>query len=197
MTQMTDKELHQLIGGCKKHDVKCQKMLYKLFYGFCMGICLRYAPNRDEAAQIMNKGFLMVFTNINKYSMAESFKAWIGRLMVNAAIDSYRVSLKIAYLRDPVMVEFIGDGELHDMDADHKTLLSMIQQLPNDHRIAFNLFVIDGFSHEEIGSMLNISPGISESNLHKARHKLRQMMFEANSSATTNSNNNSLLEIKL
>jgi RNA polymerase sigma-70 factor (ECF subfamily) len=142
----------------------------------------------------MNKGFFMVFTHINKYSNADTFKAWVGRVMINAAVDFYRLRLKIAYLRDPVMNKPAGDGELPDMDLDHQTLLTMIQRLPSDYRVAFNLFVIEGYSHEEIGSMLNISPDISELNLYKARQKLRQMIVEENLSATTNCDNNSFLK---
>jgi RNA polymerase sigma factor (sigma-70 family) len=162
-----------------------------------MGICLRYAPNRDEAVQIMNIGFLRVFTNLDKYNKANSFKAWVGRFMINAAIDFYQTNLKIVHLRNLVMAEPIGDRELPYKDLDNQTLLTMIQRLSNNDRIIFNLFVIEGYSHEEIGSMLNISPDISELNLHKARRKLRKMILETNSSATTNGNNKSLIKIKL
>jgi RNA polymerase sigma-70 factor (ECF subfamily) len=159
-----------------------------------MGICLRYARNRDEAAQIMNRGFFRIFIDIDSYSRRSSFKAWVERAMINASVDFYRSSLKIAHLREVVIAWPAGDEELPEKNLNYQTLLTMIQRLSSDDRIAFNLYVIEGYSHEEIGSMLNISPDISESNLHKARHNLRQMILEENSSDATNCDNNSFLK---
>jgi RNA polymerase sigma-70 factor (ECF subfamily) len=84
---MGEEELHQLINGCVKQDRKSQKMLYKAFYGFSMGICLRYAGNRDEAAEVMNQGFMKVFTHIDRFDTSRPKKAGIGRSMMNASID--------------------------------------------------------------------------------------------------------------
>src|ERR1700744_5975004 len=97
---MGEEELHQLISGCLKQDRKCQKMLYKAFYGFSMGICLRYAGNREEAAEVMNQGFFKVLTRMESYDPAKPFKAWLGRIMVNTSIDYYRSNLKLAYDED-------------------------------------------------------------------------------------------------
>lgn len=169
-------------------------MLYRMFYGFSMGICLRYARNRDEAAQIMNRGFFRIFIDIDSYNRMSSFKAWVARVMVNASVDFYQPNLKIAHLREAVVARPVGDEELPEKSLNYQTFLTMVQRLSSDHRIAFNLFVIEGYSHEEIGSMLNISPDISESNLHKARQKLRQLIVEENLSATINCNNNSFLK---
>ena len=92
---MGEEELHQLIRGCIKQDRKCQKMLYKAFYGFAMGICLRYANNRDEAAEVMNQGFMKVFTHIERFDTTRGpFKAWLGKIMMNVSIDYYRANLK-------------------------------------------------------------------------------------------------------
>jgi DNA-directed RNA polymerase specialized sigma24 family protein len=76
---MGEEELHQLIQGCVKQDRKSQKMLYKAFYGFSMAICLRYAGNRDEAAEVMNQGFFKVFKNIDRYDSDRPFKAWLEK----------------------------------------------------------------------------------------------------------------------
>jgi len=176
---MGEDELHQLIGGCLKQDRKSQKLLYKAFYGFAMGICLRYAVNRDQAAEVLNQGFLKVFTRIESYDAAKPFKAWLGKVMINTSIDHYRANLKMAYTDDLDMAENMSDGELPDRNLNYNDLLNMVQSLPTAYRTVFNLFAIEGYTHEEIGEMLNINAGTSKSNLHKARVKLKQMVLAA------------------
>ena len=178
---MVEEEIHQLIRGCLKQDRKCQKLLYKAFYGFAMGICLRYAGNRDEAAEVMNQGFFKVLTNIGKYDSSKPFKAWLGRIMMNASIDHYRANLKMAYTDDLEQAENISDNDLPDRKLNYDQLLSLVQQLPQAYRTVFNLFAIEGYGHDEIGEMLGISPGTSKSNLHKARHKLKDMILKTES----------------
>lgn len=176
---MGDEELHRLISGCVEQDRKCQKMLYKAFYGFSMGICLRYAGNRDEAAEVMNQGFFKVFTHIDSYDRSRPFKAWLGKIMMNVSIDFYRSNLKMAYTDDLEKAEHLSDGDLSDKNLNYNDLLVMVQQLPNAYRTVFNLFAIEGYSHEEIGEMLGINAGTSKSNLHKARQKLKSMILKA------------------
>jgi len=176
---MGEEELHQLIGGCIKQDRKAQKMLYKAFYGFAMGICLRYAGNRDEAAEVMNQGFFKVFTHIEKFDSNRSFQAWLGRIMINTSIDFYRANLKMAYTEDIETAEHVSHGDLADKNLHYNDLLAMVQRLPPSYRTVFSLFAIEGYSHEEISEMLNTSVGTSKSNLHKARHKLKQMILGA------------------
>jgi RNA polymerase sigma factor (sigma-70 family) len=185
---MGEEELHQLIRGCIKQDRKCQKMLYKAFYGFAMGICLRYAGNRDEASEVMNQGFFKVFTHIESYDTTRPFKAWLGKIMMNVSIDFYRANLKMAYTEDLDKAEHITDGELVDRNLHYNDLITMVQQLPQAYRTVFNLFAIEGYSHEEIATMLNINAGTSKSNLHKARQKLKQMILKADASANNNYN---------
>src|ERR1700712_1527551 len=109
---MGEEELHELIRGCIKQDRKCQKMLYKAFYGFSMGICLRYAGNRDEAAEVMNQGFFKVFTHLERFDSSRSFKAWLGKIMTNTSIDFYRANLKMAYTDDIDEAEDISHSDM-------------------------------------------------------------------------------------
>jgi RNA polymerase sigma factor (sigma-70 family) len=173
---MGEDELQQLIEGCRNQDRKCQKMLYKALYGFAMGICLRYAGNRYEASEIMNTGFFKVMTNMDKYDQAKPFKAWLGRIMMNTSIDYYRANLKIAYTEELDQAEYIGESETISSKLGYDELLKLVQKLPEAYRTVFNLFAIDGYTHEEIGAMLGINPGTSKSNLHKARQKLQKML---------------------
>ena len=180
---MGDKELQQLIHSCIEHDRKGQKMLYKAFYGFSMAICLRYTSDRDKAAEVMNQGFLKVFTHIERYDQRKPFKAWLGKIMINVSIDYYRANLKMAYSDDLETAEHLSDGDYADKSLHYADLLAMVQQLPYAYRTVFNLFAIDGYSLEEIGDMLNINIGTSKSNLHKARQKLKKMILDAEASA--------------
>jgi RNA polymerase sigma factor (sigma-70 family) len=177
---MGEEELHQLVRDCLKDDRLSQKLLYKAFYGFAMGICLRYAANRYEASEIMNQGFFKVFKNLTKYDQTKPFKAWLGRIMVNTSIDYYRSNLKIAHTEELEKADHINDTELADKNLNYNELLDMISQLPRAYRTIFNLYAIEGYSHEEIGKLLNISIGTSKSNLHKAREKLKIMIAQSN-----------------
>jgi RNA polymerase sigma factor (sigma-70 family) len=180
---MGEEELHQLVQGCIKQDRKSQKTLYKAFYGFSMAICLRYAGNRDEAAEVMNQGFFKVFKNIERYDEDRPFKAWLGKIMMNVSIDHYRANLKMAYTEDLENAEHVSDGDYTDKNLNYNDLLDMVQKLPKAYRTVFNLFAIDGYSHDEIAEMLNINAGTSKSNLFKARQKLKQMISDADLSA--------------
>jgi RNA polymerase sigma factor (sigma-70 family) len=175
---MSETELHRLISGCINQDRRSQKMLYKAFYGFSMAICLRYTANKYEAAEVMNQGFYKVFTKVNGYDAARPFKAWLGRIMANTAIDYYRANLKMV-TEDLETAEQIVDVSVPDNHLNYNDLLLMIRQLPQSYRTVFNLFAIDGYSHEEIAEMLNVNIGTSKSNLFKARQKLKQMIMNA------------------
>lgn len=173
---MSDQELQNIIQGCIKQDRASQKMLYKTLYGFGMGICLRYAGNRYEAAEILNSGFFKALTHIKKYDESRPFKAWLGRIMTNTAIDYYRTNLKVAYTEDIDMAPDVSVDESVNAKLNYEDLLALVQKLPNAYRTVFNLYAIDGYSHDEIGAMLGINAGTSKSNLHKARQKLQQMV---------------------
>ena len=175
---MGETELTQILSGCLKQDRKDQKILYKTFYGFAMGICLRYAGNRYEAAEIMNQGFMKVFTNLEKYNPERPFKAWLGRIMINTSINHYRSNLKMAYMDDLEKAEGLSHNEMPDSKLKYDDLLDMVQRLPQAYRTVFNLYAIEGYTHEEIGKMLGISDGTSKSNLFKARDKLKAMIMK-------------------
>ncbi|MEL7589252.1 MAG: sigma-70 family RNA polymerase sigma factor [Prolixibacteraceae bacterium] len=173
---MAEQELQQLIDGCVRQERQSQEMLYQRLYGFAMKICLRCADNRQQAVEIVNDGFFKAFTNIGKYDSRWPFKAWLKKILYHASIDYYRSNLKWANMEELEQ----SDHLVHEGGAEHKLdydeLLSMVQRLPPAYRIVFNLYAIDGYSHEEIAQMTGISAGTSRSNLHKARQKLQQML---------------------
>jgi RNA polymerase sigma factor (sigma-70 family) len=124
--------------------------------------------------------------------MERPFKAWLGKIMMNVSIDFYRANLKMAYTEDLDKAEHVSDGDQVDKNLNYNDLLAMVQQLPQAYRTVFNLFAIDGYSHDEIGAMLNINAGTSKSNLHKARQKLKQMILKTEISANSSNYNNGI-----
>lgn len=168
--------MQEIIRGCIRKDRSSQYLLYKEFYSYCMGICKRYALSDFDAAEVLNSAFLKVFIHIEKYDTNKPFKAWVGKIMTNTAIDYYRKNLKFADHDDINEHEYIGSEAVVYDQLGYGDLLALIQSLSPAYRTVFNLYAIDGYSHEEIADLLNISIGTSKSNLFKARQKLQERL---------------------
>ncbi len=173
---MAEKELQQLIDGCKKKERQSQEALYQRLYGFAMKICLRCADNREQASEILNEGFFKAFTNIEKYNDDWPFKSWLAKIMYHASIDYYRSNLKWMNMEKLEKSDHLTNEAVVEHKLGYEDLLAMVQRLPPAYRIVFNLYAVDGYSHEEIAQMTGISAGTSRANLHKARQKLQQML---------------------
>ena len=146
-----------------------------------MGVCLRYARDRDEACAILNKGFLKVFNSIDRFQeSAGRIDSWIYKIILNTAIDHLRQEIRY---RQPItrMENIVEPDVPADVVASMSAqeIIGYIQQLPPAYRTVFNLYVIDGHSHPEIAKKLNISIGTSKSNLAKARKKLQRKIIDA------------------
>ena len=177
---VNENEIKRLIQGCLKKERISQQALYKNCYTYAMGICLRYTSEQAVALEILNSGFLKVFMNLEKYSDHIPFKAWIGRIMINNAIDHYRSGLKFAHLQPLNEEHDVAELPAIESKLNYHDLLKLIQHLPHAYRTVFNLFAIDGYTHPEIADMLRISVGTSKSNLFKARKKLQELIVMAN-----------------
>lgn len=179
VTAKRDKEdilIQKYVQGCIRNERDSQKALYQHFYSFAMGICLRYANDPLDAAGILNDGFFKAFKNITKYEPPKAFLPWLGRIITNTAIDYYRANLKFADHVDIIDHENVAQvSSVYDKLA-YQDLLALVQQLSPGYRTVFNLFAIDGYTHEDIAEMLGISVGTSKSNLFKARQKLQEML---------------------
>ncbi len=173
---MEEKDLQRLIDGCIEQDRQSQELLYKKLYGFAMKICLRYAANRYEASEVLNEGFFKVFTNIEKYDKNWPFKSWLSKIMYNTSIDYYRANLRWSQMANLEKSDYMMNETNIEHKLGYEDLLAIIQRLPPAYRVIFNLYAIDGYSHEEIAEMVGISASTSRSNLHKARQKLQQML---------------------
>ncbi len=163
----------EIIYGCKKKNGKSQEMLYKHFYGYGMSIALRYANSRDEAVEILNDSFLKVFDSIKSFDESQSFKPWLRKIVINTAIDYYRKFVKFNSNYDS---RYIPDEELSPDVIDNlnvEDILKLLNDLPEVYRITFNLYEIEGYTHDEISKMLNIAVSTSRSNLTRAKQLLR------------------------
>lgn len=164
--------------GCRRDDRRAQKELYRHCYVSAMGICLRYANNREDAASIMNEGFFKVFSRISSYDFDRSFIIWMNKIMTNTAIDFYRSNLRFTHNTQDIDNLESLNAEAEDVLAKlhYKDLLEMVHSLTPAYRAVFNLYAIEGYSHEDIAQLLGISIGTSKSNLFKARAKLIEML---------------------
>ena len=163
--------LDQLIHDCKNNDTKAQEQLYRLFSSKLFAICLKYSRNYAEAEDNLQDGFLIVFDKIHQYNFKGSFEGWIKRIMINNILQQYR---KVSFLE--LTHENIADEPEVEIDETVSLdfLMKIIQELPDRYRLVFNLYVIDGYSHNDIAEMLDISTGTSKSNLSRARVILKE-----------------------
>lgn len=171
----------QIIEGCIRNKRKAQKTLYSNYYRRMLGICLRYCSSKDEAEDVMLDGFMNIFSKIKSYNKRGSFEGWMKRVMVNTAIDNFRKNKKHYYHSDIDDFEnelVIKANLLESFSA--KEILNTVQQLSEGYRIVFNLFAIEGYSHQEIADMLGISINTSKTQLFKARKLLQKKLIEMN-----------------
>jgi RNA polymerase sigma factor (sigma-70 family) len=181
---MSDKPNHLqdteqlLIKGCIAGDRALQTKLYNLFAPKMLGVCLRYARNKEEAEDILQEGFLRVFTYIKTFKGNGSFEGWIRKIMVNCALFRYRNK---SQLQPVIRLEGSEYDTACETDIasnlDAKELLSLVQTLPAGYRIVFNLYVFEGYKHREIAEALGISEGTSKSNLSDARVFLQKALL--------------------
>lgn len=175
----------QLLQDCMNGDRRGQFQLYKSCFNLLMGVCIRYRKSEDDAASILNIGFLKILNNLNKYKTEVPFEAWIRRIMINTLIDDFRKNRKVRELiehtdfSDYEVSDDLIDFNLADQLFDAEQLESFIKNLPPVSQKVFNLFAIDGFSHREISELLGISEGTSKWHLSSGRKKIKEMMQKA------------------
>jgi RNA polymerase sigma factor (sigma-70 family) len=168
-----------IIAGCRKKNRAIQEHLYKTYYSMFLKVCARYAKNMQDAEQLLNDGFLKIFTQIDKYGNTGSFEGWMKRVVVNTCLDY----LRSTYLKEEMTmhVNAIQPEETNlsvtnegMKQIEFRELLSMIQILPSMTRTVFNMFVFEGFNHKEISEQLDISEGTSHWHVHQARNMLQR-----------------------
>ncbi len=143
-----------------------------------MSVCLRYTSNREEAVEVLHDSFMKVFTKIHQYDENQAFKHWFRRILINTAINHYKRENKHNNKTETLSSAMQVKGHEEDAVAqlNYQEMIQVIQQLSPVYRTVFNLFVIEGYGHEEIAEKLEISEGASKSNLSRARAKLRELL---------------------
>ena len=141
-----------------------------------MSICIRYTRDENEAMEIVNDSYMKVMEGLSEYDSSRPFKPWYGKVLVNTAIDNYRKNLKH---NDYLSINTITETEERepeiDADLSVKDILTLFGYLPANYKITFNLFEIEGYSHEEIGQMMGVTASTSRSNLARAKKMLREL----------------------
>ncbi|PPL03580.1 RNA polymerase sigma factor [Parapedobacter indicus] len=186
MPTINEEVVQEYIAGCRKHNQESQYALFKHFHSYAMGICRRYAHNSDEASDILSESFLKIFSHIDRFDESKPFKSWMGKIITNTAIDYYRASLKFVQQDDVAAYENLGSEASVYGKLAYDELLVMIQSLSPAYQTVFNLYAIDGYSHNEIAEMLGITVNTSKSNLHKARRRLQELLDQRTRTAVDN-----------
>lgn len=170
-------DINTIIHGCKDNNRKAQEQLYRNFYKAMMNICLRYTKNEEDAVEVLNNGFLKVFKNIKRYEPARgSLYTWVRTILINSCLDFIKVKNRMERHSE------INEATNINIPAEVITkmkvteLLKMVRQLPPATQAVFNLYIIEGYNHKEIGVLLNISEGTSKWHLSEGRKGLQQMI---------------------
>lgn len=170
-----------LVRGCIDNDNKSKEMVYKSFYGYLMAVILRYTPSHVDAEELVNDAFLKIFKAIQQFvipadetQVEKSFKAWIGKIASRTAIDFLR-SKKLLLSIDDVQVNEPLTTVNVITELNVKDILNLLNNLPEMHRLVFNMYEIEGFSHLEISKILNISASSSRVYLVRAKQTLRTL----------------------
>ncbi|MBV9960651.1 MAG: RNA polymerase sigma factor [Parafilimonas sp.] len=177
--------LYQLIKGCIERDNKSQQVFYEHYYGFALKTVFRYIYKYDKATDVVNDSFVKIFNSLEKFQLAKEksdtekiLMGWMKRILINTAIDELRkqqVAPEIGELPEYIWEE-MDRSQNADQKLLYKELICEVKRLPPSYRNVFNMFVIDGFSHNEIAKTLGISEGTSKSALAKAKAQLKKFL---------------------
>jgi RNA polymerase sigma factor (sigma-70 family) len=167
-----------IISDCINGSRKAQSMLYHQFAPKMFGVCLRYAKDATEAEDNLQDGFMKVFANLKNFRHDGSLEGWIRRIMINVSLEKLRKQHLLYPVEDVAIYDSVNfsDDVIAKIAADD--LIKLIQQLPPRYRMVFNLYVIEGFSHQEIAKEMSITQGTSKSNLARARDILKKKVHE-------------------
>ena len=164
----------QLIEQCQQQHAKAQAELYKIFAPKLYGVCLKYCSNKSIADDLFQDAFITIFNKINQFKHKGSFEGWAKRITINTVLQHFKKQKFHQEINDNLITDENEEFEIEDENLNLNYLLELIKELPNQYRLVFNLYVLDGYSHAEISEALNISTGTSKSNLSRAKQLLRK-----------------------
>jgi RNA polymerase sigma factor (sigma-70 family) len=166
-------ELEELIHGCIRNERAAQEKLYKLFYPRMMSVVRRYIDSEQQAEEVLNNGFLRAFQKVQQYTFQGSFEGWLRKICFHAVSDYVKQNAR--YNEKIVLAE--KDEYVHKDHADrlyYNELLEIVHTLPVATRTVFNMYVMEGYSHKEIGKIVGISEGTSKWHLSEGRRILKE-----------------------
>ena len=169
----------KLVEACLRNEPSAQKELYDRFSSQLLGFCMRYANSREEGEDVLIEGFTKIFANLGEFRFDCSLLSWMKRIMLNTAISHFRQNHKHHNqlpLEDVSEDAWRSSQTLPSDKLQEKDLLALIQQMPELYRVVFNLYVVEGYSHKEIGEMLDMQESTSRSNLTRARNWLKERL---------------------
>ena len=170
------------LTGCIQNNQRAQKKLYEGYYGYCLKTVFRYIYRYEQAVDVVNDGFIKILKNISKFNYTHTenlemiFMGWIRRIMINVSIDHLRRNNflpEIGGISEEAW-QYEDKSQMSDQALLYKDIIEQIKKLPPSYRVVFNMYVIDGFTHQEIANQLGIAVGTSKSNLAKARMSLQK-----------------------
>ena len=171
--------LEQLARACRNGDRKAQKRLYDALAPKMMALCLRYTGDRPTAEDVLQDGFITLFSRLDSYSGAGSFEGWARRIFVNTALMHLRKTDALKLSDDIQEARALSTEEATPVQKiGYRELMNLIGKLPPDARTVFNLYVIEGYSHKEIAEALGLNEATSRSKLQRARLRLQEMIKE-------------------
>lgn len=169
--------LNDLISGCRAGNFQAQEMLYKHFYGYALGIAMRYLINKDDALEAVNDAFIKVFKAIGTFKTDSDFKPWFRKILVNTALDYKRKNMRFnqAIEMTDTEVQTTYTSGIQNLSA--KDILNLMKNLNETQHLVFNLYEIDGYSHKEIAELLNIPESSSRTYLSRAKQVMQGLLI--------------------
>src|SRR6185369_11797143 len=165
--------------GCIEGDRRMQEELYNRFAGKMYAVCLRYTNNADDAQDLLQEGFIKIYKNLHRFRAEGSFEGWIRRVFVNTSIEHFRKKSTKLSLVSEKEENTLEDTDITALESlAEKDIINLIQQLSPGYRTVFNLYVVEGYSHKEIGELLGISEGTSKSQLARAKAVLQKKVSQ-------------------
>jgi len=177
----TDINLNRMWEGCLQNDRKHQEALYRALAPKMLAVCMRYANDRDEAQDILQEGFIKMFNNVHKYRGDGNLEGWIRRIMVHTAISRYRKLKPMVLVEDMAEEGALSSATHNANNLEVNDLMKLVQQLPQAYRSVFNMFAVEGYSHQEIGNKLGITELLSRTTLYRARNILKEKLSQLTS----------------
>ncbi len=178
--------LKQALDECVLSSTeRSQSFIYKKYYGYLMAVALRYVREEMEAEDVVNESFVKVFRKLHEFNyendelvIEKTFKSWIARITVNTSIDKLRARKEVDSLDDVSANDLSAHAIMVSTRLEEQDIMKLLYQLPEIQRSIFNLYEIEGYSHQEIGQMLNVPESTSRTYLTRAKSRLRKLYMD-------------------